>query len=293
MRLRLLMRLVTLGFSLFVEPFAAMAEPPTKVPRVGVLNPHTSTEFPTVPRDPFEHGLRGLGWTPGASPLIEYRYAEGEVDRLPELAAALVRLPVDVLVTRDPQATQAARQATSTIPIGMAATSDPVRPGFAASLAWPGGNITGLAFVAQGGLAGKRLELLKQAVPGLTRTAFLVHPLVVPDQDTAILAEINVAARALRLEVQPFEVRRPRDIVEAFTALGKAQVGALLVGADPHALEPNLAQVVALARAYRLPAIYPWRLYGEAGGLMSSGTSIMGFGPSSASRARKGRSHGC
>jgi hypothetical protein len=132
--------------------------------------------------------------------------------------------------------------------------------------------------VAQGELEGKRLALRKEAVPGLTRTAFLVLPLVVPDQCTAIMAEINLAASALRPEVQPFEVRRPRDIVEACAALGKVQVGALLVGADPHTLVPNLARWWRW-RAYRLPAICPWRLYGEAGDLMSSGTSIMGFGP--------------
>jgi putative ABC transport system substrate-binding protein len=270
-------RLVSLAVSLLAVACAALAQPLMKIPRIGVLSPHPSTEPPTVQREPFARGLRELGWTPGTDLLIEERYAEGEVDRLAALAAELVRLPVDVLVTRGPQATHAARQATSTIPIVMAATPDPLRLGFVASLARPGGNITGLAFLAQGDLEGKRLELLKEAVPGLDRVAFLVHWRVAPDDVRPITDGLKVAARALRLEVRPFEVRRPPDLVEAFAAMARAQVGALLVGADPHVLEPHLAQVVALAVHYQLPAIYPWRLYVEAGGLMSYGTSLPDF----------------
>jgi putative tryptophan/tyrosine transport system substrate-binding protein len=259
-------------------PLTAVAQPPTKVPRVGILSPQKSTEPPRVQREPFEHGLRELGWTPGVTIRIEYRYAEGEVDRLPELAATLVQLPVDVLVTRGPQATQAARQATSTIPIVMSATPDPVQAGFVTSLARPGGNITGLAFLARGNLAGKRLEQLKETVPGLARVAYVVNGYAtLPDQVSAIMKELTRAARALEVEGQLFEVRRPQDIGEVFAAMEKAQVGGLLVDPDPHVLEPHLAQVVALARQHRLPAIYPWRLYVDAGGLMSYATSIPDF----------------
>jgi putative ABC transport system substrate-binding protein len=269
--------LVTLALGLLAVSLAADAPPPVKISRVGVLSPQPSTEPSTVQREPFERGLRQLGWTPGSSILIEYRYAEGEVDRLPALAAELVRLPVDVIVARGGAAVRAARQATSTIPIVMSATADPVRQGFVASLARPGGNITGLTFLAQGALEGKRLELLKEAVPGLSRVAFLVNWTAVPGEAESIMQEINTAARSLRLEVQAFEVSGPETLVEAFTAMERAQVGAFLLGADTRVLEPNLPQVVALARTHRLPAIYPWRLYVDASGLMSYATSIPDF----------------
>jgi ABC-type uncharacterized transport system substrate-binding protein len=274
--------LVTLSLVILVATRATTAQPPTRVPQIGVLSPQRSTEPPTVQREPFAQGLRALGWEPGASLLIEHRYAEGEVDRLPALAAELVQLPVDVLVTRGPQATRAAQQATGTIPIVMSATPDPVRLGFVASLARPRGNITGLAFLAQGDLEGKRLELLKETVPGLARVAFLVNWgsgnwLVVPDEERSIKEALQGAARSLRLEVQTFAVSRPENIAAAFTAMGRGPVDGLLVAADPHVLEPHLAQVVALARTHRLPAIYPWRLYVEAGGLMSYATSIPDF----------------
>ncbi|HSF29375.1 MAG TPA: ABC transporter substrate-binding protein [Candidatus Tectomicrobia bacterium] len=278
MTCRTMILLMTLAFGMVAMPLAAEAQPSTKVPRVGILSPQKSTEPPTVQREPFERGLRELGWTPGGTILIEYRYAEGEVDRLPELAADLVRLPVDVLVTRGPQATQAARQATRTIPIVMSATPDPVQLGFVSSLARPTGNITGLAFLARGSLAGKRLELLKQTVAGLARVAYLVNwHATLPDQAGTIMEEITHAAQALGLESQPFEVRRAQDMAEAFIAMEKAQIGGLLVDPDPHVLEPNLAQVVALALQHRLPAIYPWRLYVDAGGLMSYATGISHF----------------
>jgi ABC-type uncharacterized transport system substrate-binding protein len=238
--------LVTLALGLLAVSLAADGQLPMKAPRVGVLSPQHSTESPTVQREPFAQGLRALGWEPGTSLLIEHRYAEGEVDRLPALAAELVRLPVDVLVARGGAAVRAARQATSTIPILMSAPADPVRQGFVASLARPGGNITGLAFLAQGALEGNRLELLKEAVPGLSRVAFLVNWTAVPGEAELTRQELNTAARSLGLEVQAFEVSGTEAIVEAFTAMERAQVGAFLLGADTRVLEPNLAQVVAL-----------------------------------------------
>ena len=224
--------LVTLALGLLAVSLAADGQLPMKVPHVGVLSPQHSTESPTVQREPFAQGLRALGWEPGTSLFIEHRYAEGEVDRLPALAAELVRLPVDVLVARGGAAVRAARQATSTIPIVMSATADPVRQGFVASLARPGGNITGLAFLAQGALEGKRLELLKEAVPGLSRVAFLVNWTAVPGEAQSIRQELNTAAQSLRPEVQAFEVSGPDTIVAAFTAMERAQVGAFLLGAD-------------------------------------------------------------
>jgi putative tryptophan/tyrosine transport system substrate-binding protein len=284
---RIVGSLVTLTLGLLAVSLAADGQPPMKVPRVGVLSPQHATESPTVQREPLAQGLRALGWEPGTSLLIEHRYAEGEVDRLPALAAELVRLPVDVIVARGGAAVRAARQATSTIPIVMSATADPVRQGFVASLAGPGGNITGLAFLAQGALEGKRLELLKEAVPGLSRVAFLVHWPAVPGEAESFRQELHTAARSLRLEVQAFEVSGPETLVEAFTAMERAQVGAFLLGADTRVLEPNLAQVVAVARTYRLPAMYPWRLYVDAGGLMSYAASIPDFHRRSASYVDK------
>ncbi len=180
-----------------------------------------------------------------------------------------------MIVARGPQATRAAPQATGTIPIVMSATPDAVREGFVASLARPGGNITGLSFLAQGALEGKRLELLKETVPRLARVADLVNPIM--DQDGAIKREITTAVRFLGLEILTFEVKRPQDIAEAFAAIGRSRVGALLVRADPAVLEPNVTQVVALALKHRLPAMYPWQMYVDAGGLMSYATSIPGF----------------
>jgi putative ABC transport system substrate-binding protein len=230
-----------------------------------------------VQREPFERGLRELGWTPGSNIIIERRYAEGRVERLPELAAELVRQKVDVIVTRGPQATQAARQATSMIPIVMSANPDPVGLGFIASLARPGGNITGLSFLAQGALDGKYLELLKETVPRLARVAILTNPLALQDPDGSVQKGATAAARILRLEIQTYEVRRLQDLAEAFTAMSRARIGALLVRADPHVFESSRTQVVALALRHRLPAVYPWRLYVDAGGLMSYGASIPDF----------------
>ena len=264
---------------------ASAAQQSAKIPRVGVLTPQKSTEPPTRQREPFERGLRELGWTPGSNLIIEYRYAEGQNERLPDLAAELVRLKADVIVARGTMAIRAARQATGTIPIVMAASPDPVREGIVASLARPGGNITGLSFLAQGPLEGKRLELLKETVPHLARVADLANPST--DQDGAIKREMTAAARSLGLEVQTFEVKKPQDIPKAFAAIGKARVGALLVRADPAVLVPNFTQVVALAFKHRLPAMYPWKDYVDAGGLMSYATSLPGFHHRSATYVNK------
>ncbi len=267
----------TLAGGLLTVSCAAEAQPARHLSRVGVLSSGNSVEPVSVQREPFEQGLRELGWTSGSNIIIEYRYAEGRAERLPALAAELVRLKVEVIVARGPQATQAARNATRTIPIVMSATDDPVRSGFVASLARPGGNITGLAFQAQGELDGKRLELLKETIPGLAHVALLVNWVAVPDQDGTIRSAIQRAARLVSLEVQTYEVNRAQDIAEAFTAIGTARVGAVLVRPDPSVLEPDRAQVVALALLHRLAAMYPWQLYVDAGGLMSYATSIPAF----------------
>jgi putative ABC transport system substrate-binding protein len=269
------MRLIGLAVILtgFVMPLVAEAQPPTRVPRVGVLSPQKSTESPTVQREPFEQGLRELGWVPGTSLILEYRYAEGQPEQLPERAADLVRLKVDVIVARGPQAIRAAQQATATIPIVMSAAADPVRAGFVTSLARPGGNTTGLALFSDD-VGGKQLQILKEALPALSRVAILVNPIMSTDQDDPFIKGISPAAHSAGVATQIFAITRPDDIAETFTAMKRGRVDGLLIRADPNVLEPNLTQVVAQAFKHRLPAMYPWRFYVEAGGLMSYATNV-------------------
>jgi putative ABC transport system substrate-binding protein len=242
-----------------------------------VLSAGVSTEPATLAREPFLQGLRDLGWTPGSNVTVEHRYAEGKVERLPELAAELVRQRVDVIVTRGSQATRAAKEATGTIPIVMSAVADPVRQGFIPNLARPGGNITGLAWLALGQIEGKHLELLKETTPGLRRVAILQSPTAIPDPEGLTIKGIKAAANTLGLEIQFFEVSQPEAIVETFGRISRARVGALLVRPDPAVLDTNRARIAELALSHRLPAIYPWRHYVDSGGLMSYNTHIPDF----------------
>src|SRR5262252_7427803 len=197
------------GGSIFTIPLATQAQQAAKVPRVGVLRPGNPPPGDFGQREAFEGGLRDLGWRPGTSILIEYRYAEGKRDRLPVLAAELVRLPVDVIVATA-QAVPAAQQATRTIPIVMSAVPDPVGQGLIASLARPGGNTTGLTLDAEE-LAGKQIELLKEAVPTLSRIAVLRHASEAYDR-TASRMQIEAAARTLKLEVKEFSVKDAKEL---------------------------------------------------------------------------------
>ena len=183
---------------------------------------------------------------------------------------ALGRLNVDVIVTLG-GTTRIAQSATRTIPIVMVEARDPVEAGYVTSLAQPGGNITGLAGLGAE-LSGKQLEILKQVVPQLSRVALLLNPTL--DTSAGYGRETQRAAQALGVAVQVLEVRRPEDIEGAFAAVPQAGAGALLLLTDPRVLEPHLHNVVALALQSRLPAIYPWRMYVEAGGLMSYGISL-------------------
>jgi ABC-type uncharacterized transport system substrate-binding protein len=182
-------------------------------------------------------------------------------------------MKVDVIVARGPQAIRAAQQATSTIPIVMAASADPVRAGFVASLAHPNGNITGLALFADD-LGAKQLQLLKEAIPKLARVAVVVNPVMSTDQDEPFIKAIRSVARPSKVETQIFAVTRPEEIATAFAAMRKAHVDGLLVRADPNVLEPNLTEIVSQALKHKLPAMYPWRFYVEAGGLMSYAASV-------------------
>jgi len=263
--------IMLLTLSLLAVPLATEAQQPAQVRRIGILGPFLTPERERN-RDAFRQSLRDLGWVEGQNLIIESRYAEGGVEQIPTLAAELVRLQVEVIVTVG-GATRAAKDATSTIPIVMVAASDAVAQGLIASLTQPGGNITGLAGL-QPELSGKRLELLKEAVPQASRIAVLMHP---AQRDGLNLRETQAAAQALGVELDIVEVRRPDEIESAFAAVRQAGAGALLLLTDPLVLEPHRGDVTALALQHRLPAMYPWRMYVDVGGLMSYGMSLRGL----------------
>ncbi len=263
--------ILPLVLGVLLTPLTAEAQQ-AKVPRVGVLSPgNPPPGDPIRQREAFESGLRDLGWSPGTNILIEYRYAAGKRERLPELAADLVRLGVDVIVGRALGSIRAAQQATRTIPIVMSAVPDPVGAGLVASLARPGGNITGLSLQVQG-LEGKQLQLLREAVPNLARVGILVNANTPFNEDDKKLLE--AAGRTLRLELKDFPISRREDLVPAFAAMSRARIDAVLVGWDSLVLEPNHAEVAALAVKHRLPAIHHFPQFVEAGSLMSYSADI-------------------
>jgi putative tryptophan/tyrosine transport system substrate-binding protein len=243
----------------------AEAQQPKKVPRIGFLS-GTSTN---PRREAFRQGLRELGYVEGKNVLIEWRYAEGKFNRLPELAAELVRLKVDVIVTGGPNSTRPAKEATATIPIVMAFDSDPVGSGFVASLAHPGGNITGLSTLSPE-ISGKQLELLKEIVPKLSRVAVLGNSTLAGNAQA--LKEVELAAGAFGVKLQYLDVRGPKDIETAFRAASKGRAEAVLVLAGP-GLAAHRTQILAAAVKSRLPAIYPQTEYTEAGGLVYYGAN--------------------
>jgi putative ABC transport system substrate-binding protein len=215
-------------------------------------------------RDAFLQGLRDLGYVDGKNIAIEYRYTEGELDRLPDLAAELVRLNVDVIVTGAISSVRAAKKATATIPIVFASVGDAVDSGLVSSLARPGGNATGLTFLAPE-LDGKRLELLKEAFPKVTRVAFLWR---VPAARGDPLKEAEAVAKPLGLRLQSLGVRGPDDFESAFKAAKSGGAEALILTSNPLA-NTHRARIVDLAAKNRLPGIYPSTDFVKAGGLMS------------------------
>jgi putative ABC transport system substrate-binding protein len=243
----------------------AQAQQSAKVPRVGYLTGATP-EGQSARIEAFRQGLRELGYVEGKNIVIEYRYAEEKLDRLPALAAELVRLKVDVIVTGGSGNTRAAKEATNAIPIVMAQDVDPVANGFVASLARPGGNITGLATLAPE-IGGKQLELLKEVVPNLSRVAVLAAPSTIPGS-VQQRREIELAAGALKVQLQYLDVRGPKDIETAFRAAIKGRADAVLVLRGT-VLSSQGRHISELAAKSRLPAIYGTRQSVEAGGLMS------------------------
>jgi putative ABC transport system substrate-binding protein len=249
---------------------SAHAQQPKKIPRIGVL---AGGSAPSVAArvEAFRRGLRDLGYVEGKNIIIDYRYADGKSDRLPALAAELLRLKADILVTTGSFSTRAAKQTTAAIPIVMANDDDPVGSGFAASLARPGGNITGLSTLSPE-VAGKRLELLKEIVPKLTRVAF-VGDVTRPGAAQA-LREMNVVADAFGIQMQYVEARTTNDIETAIRAAIKERADALLLLGSP-VLNSRRKEIAELAVKAQLPAIYPNWDFVDDGGLMSYGVSYV------------------
>jgi putative ABC transport system substrate-binding protein len=251
-------------------PLAVLAQPVGKVGRIGYLtagsvsaNPHNL--------EAFRQGLHELGWIEGRNIIIEYRSAEGRFERLPELVAELVQLKVDVIVATPTPGALAARNATRTIPIVGMSLTDPVGLGIIASLARPGGNLTGVSYSVGADIFGKDLDLLRQAVPKIRRVAVLSNPMG-PSQPLTI-ANIKAAAQSLGLQLLLVEARGPEEFDGAFAAMARERVGALFVVTDP-AYIPHRERLVELTAKNRLPSMFTQRADVEAGALISYGPNF-------------------
>jgi putative tryptophan/tyrosine transport system substrate-binding protein len=248
----------------------AEAQQPGKIPRLGFLAPATRNGTAHL-TEVFLQGLREVGYVEGKNIAIEYRWADGKFERLPELAADLVRLKVDVIVAAVTQASLAAKAATATIPIVMIAVSDPVGAGLVASLARPGGNLTGTSTM-NAETAGKPLGLLQETLPKISRVAALWNP-ANPVFQAAQLREVEVTAKALHLKLQSLKARDPEEIDRAFAAIVRERTRALQVLADP-VFTTHRKQIAELALKHRLPAASGVKEYADAGLLMSYGASF-------------------
>ena len=256
-----------LGGAAAAWPFVARAQQP-KLPTIGYLGATTAAAEKSR-TDAFVQRLRELGWGEGRAVAIEYRWSEGSSERVAEIATEFVRLKVDVILATATQAALISKQATATIPIVFGLAGDPLGTGLVASLARPGGNVTGLSNQAAD-LGGKRLEILRELVPGLRRLAILAnagYPGAIPE-----IREIEAAARTLGVEVAPSEVRRAEEIAPVFDAI-KGRAGALYVVGDTF-MNSNRVRIATLGVAARLPTMYVHRDYVEAGGLISYGANI-------------------
>jgi putative ABC transport system substrate-binding protein len=260
-----------LGFG--AAPRAAEAQQAGKVYRIGYLS--------TPTRESVEHGLqaflrklRELGWVEGQNLIIEYRWAEGNVERLPDLAAELVRRNVDVIVAPAGSAALAAKNATSSIPIVMIFPSDPVEMGLVASLSRPGANVTGTTFTPGPEIFGKQLQILKETIPHTSRVAILSNP---ADPSFAFQArEVEAAARTLRIRLQPVEARGPEEFDNAFAAMARERAEALLVTGSSTFLA-HRSRLAELAVKRRLPTMHSFRENVEAGGLMAYAVNMADF----------------
>ena len=264
--------LTALGCSFLAAPLAARAQQAAKIARIGFLalnlapNPHL--------REAFLQGLRDLGYVEGRNVVIEYRDPEGKPERLPALAAELVALKVDVIVAPSTPAALAAKQATRTVPIVFLTVTDPVADGLVTSLARPRGNVTGLSTSAAPEIIGKRLELLTQAVPGLSGVAVLWQPGGQGERTNKdLLKAAEVAARALGVRLQVVEARGPADFDRAFSDMTRVRAGALTTLGGPMFFNER-RRLVDLAAKNRLPVVYSQREFVDAGGLMAYGPNL-------------------
>jgi putative ABC transport system substrate-binding protein len=262
---------VALALGILAAPLATGAQPPVKIYRIGVL----ANALPTAPQavrlwEAFAEGMRERGYIEGQNFVFERRSTEGRLERSASLAAELVGLKVDLILAAGTAGVRAAQQATSAIPIVMVYALDPVEGGLVSSLARPGGNVTGVAFGAGLEIVGKHLELLKEAIPKLSRVAVLsdpAHPL-----DAGFRREAQAAARVLGVTVHFYEVRDPNELESAFTAMTRSRADALLMLSEPFAFV-HARRIADLAAKSRLPAVSAFRESVEAGGLMAYATS--------------------
>ncbi len=260
-----------LAILILVSVNLAEAQQTKKIPKIGFLvsgSPSSTREVGEV--EAFRQGLRELGYVEGQNIAIEYRYAEGVEERLLNLATELVQLNVDLIFASGTTGTQAAKNATKTIPIVMTSVTDPVGTGLVTSLAHPGGNVTGLSNFSE--LSGKQLELLKEAFPKVTRVAVLWDP--TNAANPRLLGEMKVAAGGLRITLQPLEVRGPDDFEPAFSAIKKEHASALIVLRNVITYTYG-TRIVDLTAKSKLPAMYPDRVLVDTGGLMSYGPNFL------------------
>ena len=269
-RRRVLLTALRGAFAALAAPLGAAGQPRDKVWRIGHLGGASSAAIaPWL--ETLRRALEELGWREGQNITIENRSVEGRFERLPEAAAELVRLPVDLIIAGTTPAAQAARQATTTIPIVTTVVSDPVGSGLVASLARPGGNVTGLTLLAGVEIVGKYLELLKAAVPVLSRLAVLWNP--AQTAHPPLIRQAEAAARSIGCQLRLVAARSPAELDGAFVTMGQERADALLVLADPMFFQQR-ARLANLAEKNRLPAMYGLREHVEAGGLMTYAASI-------------------
>jgi putative ABC transport system substrate-binding protein len=263
-----------LALAILAWPLSAAAQQTGRIPRIGVLVP-AEPASPTEPNiGAFRQALHDLGYVEGQNVAVEYRYAHGKAELYPKLATELVRLNVDIIVVGSGAPTREVQNATQRIPIvGVGLGADPVGVGFVESLARPGGNLTGLSFLAGRGFVGKLVELLKEAAPGISRVGYLRDARGNVQQHALNLKDLRSATEALGLKLQDLPVRELGELDGVFAAMGKERGGAFITGTEPR-FYLHRSQITELASRYRLPAVYGSRIFVDAGGLMSYGPSL-------------------
>jgi ABC-type uncharacterized transport system substrate-binding protein len=262
--------LAAIGLCALAAALGSFAQQQRKVWRIGFLATRRPVSLDSDSYGAFPRGMRELGYVEGKNLIIEWRFADGQYERLPGLAAELVRLKVDVLVVVGTVAISAAQKATTTIPIVMGTSGDPVGTGFVKSLAHPGGNITGISNTTAD-ISAKHLEMLLSMVPKLSRVAVLMNP--ANASNSTILKSIQTAAQTVGVKVAPLEARTPQEIGNAFTVMTQQHAGAVIVEIDSFFVQQR-NQIAELAAKHRLPSIAPFREYAEAGALMSYGQNV-------------------